>query len=59
VYRRYPSPSTRSGAYTLLAYQEVKSLAANKRSPLFDRERRIAEGGGLDHEGVIGSGAQR
>jgi AcrR family transcriptional regulator len=43
VYRRYAESIDAIRRYTLLAYQEVKSLAANKRSPLFDRERRIAD----------------
>jgi AcrR family transcriptional regulator len=43
VYRRYAEAIDAIRRYTLLAYQEVKSLAADKRSPLFDRERRIAD----------------
>jgi len=42
VYRRYAESIDAIRRYTLLAYQEVKSLAERKRSPLFDRERRIA-----------------
>jgi AcrR family transcriptional regulator len=43
VYRRYAESIDAIRRYTLLAYQEAKSLAPKKRSPLFDRERRIAE----------------
>ncbi|MGH7898029.1 MAG: TetR/AcrR family transcriptional regulator [Candidatus Binatia bacterium] len=42
VYRRYAESIDAVRRYTLLAYQEVKSLAPKKRAPLFDRERRIA-----------------
>jgi TetR/AcrR family transcriptional regulator, cholesterol catabolism regulator len=42
AYRRYAQSIDVVRRYTLLAYQEVKSLAPKKRAPLFDRERRIA-----------------
>ncbi len=43
VFRRYAEFADRMHRYVLLAYQETKSLAPKQRSPLFDRERRIAE----------------
>jgi TetR/AcrR family transcriptional regulator, cholesterol catabolism regulator len=42
VYRRYAESIDAIRRYTLLAYQEAKSLAPRNRSPLFERERRIA-----------------
>src|SRR5262249_13892495 len=42
VFRRYAESIDAIRRYTLLAYQEAKSLAPKNRSPLFDRERRIA-----------------
>jgi AcrR family transcriptional regulator len=42
VYRRYAESIDAIRRYTLLAYQEAKSLAPKNREPLFDRERRIA-----------------
>lgn len=42
VYRRYAESIDAIRRYTLLAYQEAKSLAPRQRTPLFDRERRIA-----------------
>ncbi len=43
VYRRYAESIDAIRRYTLLAYQEAKSLAPKQRTPLFDRERKIAE----------------
>jgi TetR/AcrR family transcriptional regulator, cholesterol catabolism regulator len=43
VFRPYAEYIDRIHGYVLLAYQEAKSLAPKKRTPLFDRERRIAE----------------
>jgi len=42
VYRHYAESIDSIRRYTLLAYQEAKSLAPKSRTPLFDRERRIA-----------------
>jgi AcrR family transcriptional regulator len=42
VFRRYVESIDAIRRYALLAYQEAKSLAPKNRSPLFDRERRIA-----------------
>ncbi|MGH7819394.1 MAG: hypothetical protein ACREQ9_06460, partial [Candidatus Binatia bacterium] len=42
VYRRYAESIDAIRRYTLLAYQEAKSLAPKSRTPLFERERRIA-----------------
>jgi len=42
VYRRYAESIDAIRRYTLLAYQEAKSLSPKERTPLFDRERRIA-----------------
>ena len=43
VFRQYAEHIDRIHGYVLLAYQEAKSLAPKKRTPLFERERRIAE----------------
>ncbi|HSD10542.1 MAG TPA: TetR/AcrR family transcriptional regulator [Candidatus Binatia bacterium] len=43
VYRRYAESIDAIRRYTLLAYQEAKSLAPKNRTPLFERERRIAD----------------
>jgi len=43
VFRCYAEYLDRIHGYVLLAYQEAKSLAPKKRTPLLDRERRIAE----------------
>ena len=43
VFRHYAEYIDTIHGYVLLAYQEAKSLAPKKRTPLFDRERRIAE----------------
>ena len=42
VFRRYAEHLDQIHGYVLLAYQEVKSLAPKKRTPFFERERRIA-----------------
>lgn len=41
VYRRYVEAIDRIRRYTLLAYQETKTLASAERKPLIDRDRRI------------------
>jgi AcrR family transcriptional regulator len=43
VFRRYAEYLDRIHGYVLLAYQEAKSLSPKKRTPLFERERRIAD----------------
>jgi AcrR family transcriptional regulator len=42
VYRRYVEAIDHVRRYTLLAYQETKTLATEQRKPLLDRDRRIA-----------------
>ncbi len=56
VYRRYAESIDAIRRYTLLAYQEAKSLAPKSRSPLFDREQRIAELLKKAAEGAIRAG---
>ena len=61
VYRRYAESIDAIRRYTLLAYQETKSLAPKRRSPLFDREQRIAEvlksaAAGAIRAGIFGKG---
>jgi TetR/AcrR family transcriptional regulator, cholesterol catabolism regulator len=56
VYRRYAESIDAIRRYTLLAYQEAKSLAPKQRSPLFDREQRIAELLKKSAEGAIRAG---
>ena len=56
VYRRYAESIDAIRRYTLLAYQETKSLAPKQRSPLFDRESRIAEVLKSAAEGAIRAG---
>jgi AcrR family transcriptional regulator len=41
VYRRYTEAIDRVRRYTLLAYQETKTLSLEQRKPLFDRDWRI------------------
>ena len=41
VYRRYVEAIDSVRRYTMLAYQETKSLATEQRKPLLDRDRRI------------------
>jgi AcrR family transcriptional regulator len=43
VYRVYITATDRIHRFTLLAYQETKSLRPEMREPLLDRERRFAE----------------
>lgn len=43
VYRRFVESIDSIRQFTLLAYQETKSLTPQKRAPLLDREMRIAE----------------
>lgn len=43
AYRHYARSIAEVRQFTLLAYQETKSLAPEQRAPLFDRERRIGE----------------
>lgn len=56
VYRRYAESIDAIRRYTLLAYQEAKSLAPGKRAPLFARERRIADLLKRAAEPAIGAG---
>lgn len=43
VYRRYVEAIDQIRRYTLLAYQETKTLTAEQRKPLLDRDRRILD----------------
>lgn len=41
MYRRYAEAIDRIRRYTLLAYQETKTLASEQRKPLLERDWRI------------------